>query len=120
MLLFAAILYISAKSPLHALTVLRRTESPELLAGATLMRAWSVGMIAAFIGLAVGIFFLSFTYHYVLWIYVGLAGALYSAIRRHDASFRVRLTWLDLGALAAIGAVMIVAVFFYTRWKLGG
>lgn len=119
LLLFVSILYISAKIPLNALASLRRTDNPGLLAGATLMRAWSVGMIAAFIGLAVGIFFLSFTYHYVLWIYIGLSGALYSAIRRHDDSFRVRLTWIDLAALASACAVVIVAVFFYTRWKLG-
>jgi O-antigen ligase len=119
MVLFGAILYISAKIPLQALARLRTTQSPELLAGAPLVRAWSVGLIAAFIGLAVGIFFLSFTYHYVLWIYLGLAGALYSAVRRHDADFRVRLSWLDLAGIASVCALVIVAVFFYTRWKLG-
>ncbi len=78
-----------------------------------------MALIAAFLGLAVGIFFLSFTYHYVLWIYVGLAVALYSAIRAHEPSFRVRLSGIDLAALSGACAVIIVAVFFYTRWKLG-
>jgi O-Antigen ligase len=119
MVMFGAMLYLSAKIPVAALTHMRTTTVPEILAGAELTRAWAVGLIAAFIGLLVGIFFLSFTYHYVLWIYLGLSGALYSAIRRHDPSFRVRLSGLDLGVVAAACAVIVVLVFFYTRWKLG-
>ena len=82
------------------------------------MRAWSMAMLAAFVGLAVGLFFLSFTYHYVLWIYVGLSGALYSAVRRHDPSFRVRLGWRDLALVAAGCLAIIGLVYLYTRWKL--
>jgi O-antigen ligase len=119
MVLFVAILYCSARIPLQALGQLRHPQQPAWLAGAPLIRAWSVGLAAAFIGLAVGIFFLSFTYHYVLWIYVGLAGALYSAIRQHDPTFRVRLSWLELGGITTTCALIVVAVFLYTRWKLG-
>lgn len=119
MVLFGAILYISAKIPFVALSHLRKTTVPEVLEGAQLTRAWAVALLAAFVGLAVGIFFLSFTYHYVLWIYLGLAGGLYSAIRRHDSSFRVRLNGLDLSLIAAVCAAIIVLVFFYTKWKLG-
>jgi len=119
MVLFGAILYLSAKIPVTALSHLKTAATPSLLEGAPLIRAWSVGLIAAFLGLAVGIFFLSFTYHYVLWIYVGLAGALYSAIRTHDPTFRVRLSGLDLAALSGVCVAIIVLVFLYTRWKLG-
>jgi len=119
MLIFAAMLYLSAKIPVVALRNMRTTTVPEILAGAELTRAWAVGLLAAFIGLFVGIFFLSFTYHYVLWIYLGLSGALYSAIRKHDPAFRVRLSALELGALAAACTAIIALVFFYTRWKLG-
>jgi hypothetical protein len=66
----------------------------------------------------VGIFFLSFAYHYVLWIYLGLSGALYSAVRSHDPTFRVRLSGRDLGIVASVAAAIIVFVFAYTRWKL--
>jgi hypothetical protein len=82
------------------------------------MRAWSMALLAAFVGLGVGLFFLSFTYHYVLWIYLGLSGALYSAVRRHDPSFRVRLRWPDLAIVAAACAAIIGLVYLYTRWKL--
>lgn len=118
MFLFGALLYLSAKIPVQVMRHVNFDSSPEIRQGMQLTRAWSVALIAAFIGLAVGIFFLSFTWHYVLWIYLGLSGALYSAVCRHDPSFRVRLGWLDL-ALVAAGCVVIIAlVFFYTRWKL--
>lgn len=117
MLLFGLILYSSAKVPW---LVLQRAGSglPELLPGIALMRAWSMALLAAFVGLAVGLFFLSFTYHYVLWIFVGLSGALYSAVRRHDPSFRVRLGWPDIALVAAGCAAIIGLVYLYTRWKL--
>ena len=118
MMLFSALLYLSAKVPYASLKLMRSTSAPETLAGATLTRAWAIGLLAAFIGLCVGIFFLSFTYHYVLWIYLGLSGALYSAVRRHVPSFRVRLTGVDLSLIAAINVTIIALVFFYARWKL--
>jgi hypothetical protein len=119
MLLFGVLLYLSAKIPFAALTHLRSASTPEMHGGGQLIRAWAVALIAAFVGLAVGIFFLSFTYHYVLWIYLGLSGALYSAVRKHDSTFRVRLAGIDLGFIAVANIAIIVSVFFYTRWKLG-
>jgi hypothetical protein len=118
MFLFGAMLYLSAKIPAAALAHLRTTTSPDVLAGARVMHAWAVALIAAFIGLGVGIFFLSFTFHYVLWIYLGLSGALYAAIRRHDQTFGVRLTGIDLALIAAACVAIIGFVYFYTRWKL--
>jgi hypothetical protein len=119
LVLFGAMCYLSAKIPLVALARVRGTTNAELLAGASLIRAWSVALLAAFVGLAVGIFFLSFTYHYVLWIYLGLSGALYSAIRRHDPGFRVRLSGVDLALLTLTCFAIVIAVGLYTRWKLG-
>lgn len=119
MFLFGVVLYLSGKIPLSVLRHVPASPNPEVQAGAQLTRAWSIALLAAFIGLSVGIFFLSFTWHYVLWIYLGLSGALYSAVRRHDATFRVRLTWLDLGLVAAACVGIVAFVTFYTRWKIG-
>ena len=77
-----------------------------------------MALLAAFAGLVVGIFFLSFAYHYVLWIYLGLAGALYSAVRTHDPSFRVRFGLVDLAIVAAANAGILASVYLYTRWAL--
>lgn len=118
MLLFCIIVYLSAKIPIAVLAYFSSPGSEHLKQGAPLAQAWAMALLAAFAGLAVGIFFLSFAYHYVLWIYLGLSGALYSAVRSHDPTFRVRLSGRDLGIVASLAAAIIVFVFTYTRWKL--
>jgi len=118
MVLFSVIIYLSVKIPVLAL---RRTASkdPAFAAGAETVRPWAIAMLAAFAGLGVGMFLLSFAYHYVLWIYLGLSGALYSAIRTHNPGFRVRFRWTDLAGVVMADCAVIGFVHFYTRWKLG-
>jgi hypothetical protein len=111
MLLFGTILYLSLKIPFIALMRYREDSLPALAT----VRPWAMAMIAAFCGLLVGIFFLSFAYHYVLWIYVGLSGALYSAIRAHDPSFQVRFGWRDLLLVGGLGAAIVGFVFVFVR-----
>ncbi|HEY4104116.1 MAG TPA: O-antigen ligase family protein [Polyangiaceae bacterium] len=117
-LLFGTIIYLSAKIPFAVLRHMSAPSSEYLRLGMPLANAWAMALLAAFAGLAVGIFFLSFTYHYVLWIYIGLSGALYSAVHRHDSTFRVRLGLKDLALITIVSLAIIVFVFFYTRWKL--
>ena len=62
-----------------------------------------MAMLASFCGVAIGSFFLSFTYHQVLWIYLGLSGALYGVIRRHDPKFKVSLGMTE-NVLVLVGA----------------
>jgi O-antigen ligase len=120
MVLFTIIIYISAKIPF---VVLRDVGAPAMdggaMVGASIVRPWAVGLIAAFTGFAVGIFFLSFTYHYVLWIYIGLSGALYSAVRTHHGAFKVRFGIRDLAAVVAMDVAVIGFVHIYTHWVLG-
>jgi O-antigen ligase len=113
MVLFSIIVYLSAKIPFVVLS--RVGVSDEAARPA---RAWAMALLAAFAGLSVGIFFLSFAYHYVLWIYIGLAGALYSAVRRHDPSIRVTLGIRDFAFVAATNLLMIASIYLYTRWAL--
>jgi O-antigen ligase len=112
MVLFSTIVYLSVKIPVLAL---RRTAP----SGAETVRPWATALLAAFAGLGVGMFFLSFAYHYVLWIYLGLSGALYSAIRTHDPAFRVPFRWTELAVVAIADCGVIGLVHFYARWKLG-
>src|SRR5262249_8548888 len=65
MILWSSVLWVSVKIPVTALR--RYAQVPE----ATALRAWAMALVASMAGLVVGIFFLSFCYHYVLWIYVG-------------------------------------------------
>lgn len=115
MLLFTAILYVSAKIPIEVLRRFPRPRRGEPDDDAAVARRWATAYLAAFAGLVVGIFFLSFSYHYVLWIYLGLAGALYSAVRSHAPWFRVRLRFVDLLAVGLLDVAIIVAVFLYTH-----
>jgi hypothetical protein len=55
----------------------------------------------------------------VLWIYIGLSGALYSAVRAHRPSFRVHLGLTDIAIVVAIDVAIIVLAYAYTRWVLG-
>jgi hypothetical protein len=120
LLIFSAIIYVSLKVPL---TLLRRVGARETVAAgpgaAAVFEPWAMALVAAWSGLLVGIFFLSFAYHYVLWIYIGLSGALYSAVRQHDPEFEVKFGWRDLWIVGAIDLALIVAVFGYARWALG-
>src|SRR5581483_5239851 len=121
MVLFSIILYMSWKIPFVILRDVVRAPlgDSDPLQGSAAARSWAVGLMAAFAGLTVGIFFLSFSYHYVLWIYIGLSGALYSAVRAHHGPFRVRLGAPDVAIVIAADAGIVVFVHFYTQWALG-
>ena len=110
MLLFSIVVYTSAKVPVAVLQRYR-----DAAAEASVARAWAMALTAAFAGIVVGIFFLSFAYHYVLWIYVGLSGALYSAVRSHDPAFQVRFGFRDLLIVALVDTAMVV--FTYVLWR---
>ena len=118
MLLFSIVVYLSLKIPLGVLRHVTPASEADASGGVSVARPWAMALLAAFAGLIVGIFFLSFAYHYVLWIYVGLAGALYSAVRTHDPSFRVRFGLKDLALVLAANAGIVATVFLYTKWAL--
>ena len=114
MMLWTGLLYISIKMPWVALRAFNAV--PE----AQPARTWGVALVASFAGLLAGVFFLSFNYHYVLWIWLGLAGAFYGAVTSHSPAFRVRMGCKDLAFLAVGNACLVVVLFVYTRWKTGG
>jgi len=121
MLLFTIVLYLSAKIPLFILRKASASGADEPGAGSgdgLVAHHWAMGLLAAFAGLAVGIFFLSFTYHYVLWIYIGLSGALYAATRAHDPSLRVHFGWKDLALVCAVDLAIVAFARLYTGWML--
>jgi hypothetical protein len=110
--LWGAVVYLSIKT--QVLAIRRYAQRPEAHAAQT----WAMAILASFCGLLIGIFFLSFSYHNVLFIYLGLAGALHSACRRHDPDFSVRLS-LREGVLLAVGGVVLIAfIGLYARMKI--
>ncbi len=114
MMLWTAIVYLSVKIPWSALG--RYASWPQ----AAVARTWAMSLLASWIGMIVGVFFLSFDYHYVLWIWFGLTGAFYAAVKTHDPEFDVRMTLRDFAALGSFNVMLIVVITLYTRWKTGG
>jgi hypothetical protein len=64
-----------------------------------------------------GTFFLSLTYHPVIWLFFGLTGAYGLAIRSHDPDWKLSLGRRDLGAVIGISAVLLAGLQIYTRVK---
>jgi O-antigen ligase len=109
--LFTAVLYLSFKTLLMGMK--RYRDVPE----ARIARVWSTGLLAALIGACLGSFFLSFTYHNVLWIFIGLTGAFWSAAHRHDPDFKVNLTFRDGVYCCLIDVGIFVALNIFVKTK---
>ncbi len=109
LLLWGMAVYLSYKIPI---AVLRRyAGNPE----AAVARTWAMAILAALAGMAVGSMFLSFAYQHFAWIYMGLAGALYAAVKRHDPNFEVRVGPFDVAAVAVGSVVFLGGLFVYLR-----
>ncbi|MCS6911864.1 MAG: O-antigen ligase family protein [Myxococcales bacterium] len=109
--LWTSMLYVSVKTLLVGLR--RYASRPE----AAVAHTWAMTLLASYSGLLVGIFFLSFSYHVVLFVYLGLSGAYYQACCRHDPSFQVRYS-LPEAVLVLLGNGAILAlIYIYTRLK---
>jgi len=102
--MFAFILYLSIKIPVQALRKYSANNEARVAA------AWALAILASLSGVAVGSFFLSFTYHQVLWIYFGMSGALYAAIRRHDPTFEVKTGLLEKALIASVCVLFPIAL----------
>jgi hypothetical protein len=109
MFAWTSMLYLTLKI---SLTALKRYERGAQFAP---IRAWAMAIMAGFCGMMVGIFFLSFTYHYVLWIYFGLAGGFYCSIKSIDPSFSIRLEKRDVFRLIFVDVSLVIAIMIYTK-----
>jgi O-antigen ligase len=113
LILWSSVLYLSFKIVVEVLR--RYADEP----GAAVARTWAMALLASLTGMVVGIFFLSFCYHIVFWVYMGLCGALYQACRARDPDLRVRLDGGDWIKIAAIDVGLIAVIWIYTSLKVG-
>ena len=112
MVLFVALIYLTIKILIVGLGELR--EVP----GSAAAYTWGMSLLASMAGIVFQINTLSFAYHSVLWIFFGLVGAWYSAIRHHRPQFRVHLTWKDLVIivlLCAAYALFVLPLFLRAK-----
>jgi len=109
--LFSAAAYYAVKMAYQAQSQL--SNRPE----AATARSWATALLATLAGMVISSVFLSLTFHPILWINLGLVGALYAAIRNHDPSFRVRFGRKDFAFVAVFDIVLIGAISGYLRYK---
>jgi O-antigen ligase len=110
---FVAIIYLCAKTMFAALRFEFDEDDPEGPA----IKTMAMAMLAAFAGIAIGVFFLSWTYHFVLWIHFGLAGALYTVVRAKYPNFYIRLSGKELGLLFVAWIFILIAFTIHIKRK---
>jgi O-antigen ligase len=103
---WSGILWTSLKIPLTA------WRTPRLSAE---IQSTAMALVVSFLGILVGIFFLSFAYKQLLFVWFGLAGAFYFIVREEDPTLEVKLGWKD--ALGVLGADLAILglLYAYTR-----
>ncbi len=113
--LFVAIIYLSLKTLIVGMREL--ADVP----GTAAAQAWGMALLAAMAGIVFQINTLSFAYHSVLWIFLGLVGAWYSAVRHHRPELRIGITFRDLVVIAALCitySTVILPVFLRAKGYL--
>jgi hypothetical protein len=93
--MFSTLIYLSFKTLIAGLREL--ADVP----GTAAAQVWGMALLAALAGIVFQILTLSFAYHAVLWIFLGLVGAWGSAIRHHRPSFAIRITANDVFRVVA-------------------
>ncbi len=112
MVLFTSVLYLSFKTLIAGMVSLARV--PE----ARVAQVWGMALLGSMCGILFQSNTLSFAYHSVLWIFLGLIGAWYSAIRHHRPEFRIRMTLLDFGiVVGACFAYAFVLLPMFLKYK---
>jgi O-antigen ligase len=110
--LFAAILYLSFKTLIVGLRELGK------IPGTAAAQVWGLTLLAAIAGVSFQINTLSFLYHPVLWLFIALIGAWYSAVRTHRPELRISLRARDL-VIIAVASVAYATVVLpaFLKWK---
>lgn len=105
---WTGLLWTSIKSPL---VVLRSYKAPEYL------RPVAMGLVVSFLGMGVGIFFLSFTYKQLLFVWLGLSGAFHRVASNADPTYEVRIGMKDILGMVVFDVMVLVAIFAYTHLR---
>lgn len=105
---WSGLIWTSIKVPI---TIVSRP--PELVSRE--LRALSTALIVSFLGMSVGIFFLSFTFKQLLFVWLGMCGALYGIVKNEDPSFQLKVGIKDVIGIVTFDVVILVAIYVYTR-----
>ncbi|HSD90553.1 MAG TPA: O-antigen ligase family protein [Kofleriaceae bacterium] len=112
MTLFISIIYLCIKTLLVGLGRLRH------IPGTAAAQVWGMALLSAMSGIAFQINTLSFAYHSVLWLFFGLVGAWYSAIKHHMPDVDIKIRLPDFAAIAGIVVgYAFIALPLYLKYK---
>jgi hypothetical protein len=78
---------------------------------------WGMAVLATLSGLAIGVAFLSFNFHYVLWTAFGLSGAYYRSVLERHPEATVRGGLRDLVLVTSGNLALLAFVYMYTSIK---
>ena len=109
--LWTTMLYMSVK------TLIAGNKRFANVPAARIAQVWAMALLAAMVGMMVGITFLSFSYHNVLWIYLGMCGAYYSAAKSHDPEWQVRFGLKDAALIVTLNIGYLILLAIYLRLK---
>ncbi len=110
--LFVAIIYLALKTLIAGLREL--SDVP----GTAAAQVWGMALLAALVGIAFQINTLSFAYHSVLWLFLGLVGAWYLAVRHHRPQLHVTLTLRDIvivGVFCVTYSTIVLPIFLKAK-----
>ena len=112
MFLFVTLIYLSMKTLIVG--VMRLSRIP----GTAAPQVWGMALLAAFSGIVFQINTLSFAYHSVLWLFFGLIGAWYSAVRHHMPELDIKIRVPDFFAISVlVFGYAFVALPLYLKYK---
>lgn len=75
-----------------------------------LLVSFADALTVSLLGMLIGVFFLSFVYKSIFFVWIGLAGALYAAVRVEAPEFRVTLGAKDYAGIVGLVVVSLAAV----------
>jgi hypothetical protein len=108
MVLWGMMVWISIKICWVPLNTLKGPESEEA-------RNWALALLTWIVSMCAGILFLSFNYHFLLWILFGLVGAYYGVLARERPELRLRVGLKDVALVAFANLALIAVLFIYIR-----
>ena len=73
------------------------------------IRTMAVAILVSLAGMGVGIFFLSFAFKQLLFVWLGIPGALYGIVRKKHPSFVVRIGWRDCVGCSPVSTFLSLA-----------
>jgi hypothetical protein len=109
--LWIAVLYMTLKPPFMVL----RDFANDPRAGPA--RTWALVIIAMGGPLIVQMMFLSLTYHPMTWIWIGMSGAFYNAVKSHAPEWRVKFGTMDILIIGAIAYGFLGVLPFFLILK---